>query len=165
MRAQPPPPASAWVWGPSAVRGRGATDRTAGGLRANPDDSGAYRPHTDVMLPSVLVVDDHAGFRTVARAMLEGEGFTVVGEAADGSSAVEAADRLRPFLVLLDVHLPDIDGFTVCERLAHLSPAPVVVLTSSRPMSDLRQRLAGSLAAGFVAKDELSGAALLAFAG
>lgn len=113
----------------------------------------------------MLVVDDHAGFRTVARAMLEGEGFTVVGEASTGRGACEAAALLHPGLVLLDVHLPDIDGFAVCEALARLSPAPVVVLTSSRPVSDLRQRLAASVAAGFLPKDELSGAALLAFAG
>jgi DNA-binding NarL/FixJ family response regulator len=115
------------------------------------------------MRPSVLVVDDHPGFRSTARALLESDGLTVVGEAGDGAGALEAAIRLRPLVVLLDVHLPDADGFAVCSRLAALSPAPVVVLTSGRPMSDLRSRLGGSRAAGFVPKDELSGAALLAF--
>jgi DNA-binding NarL/FixJ family response regulator len=117
------------------------------------------------MGPSVLVVDDHAGFRAVARTLLESEGFSVVGEASTGADAVDAAARLHPTLVLLDVHLPDDDGFTVCGRLASLSPAPVVVLTSSRPISDLRLRLAASVAAGFVPKDELSCSALLALTG
>ena len=113
----------------------------------------------------VLIVDDHAGFRAVARTMLEADGFDVVGEAADGSSAVQAANSLRPSVVLLDIHLPDMDGFAVAERLAALAPPPAVVLISSRPMADLRRRVAASPVAGFLAKDELSGAALSAIIG
>ena len=67
---------------------------------------------------SVLIVDDHAGFRSGARALLEADGFDVLGEAADGESAVEQARRLRPQVVLLDVQLPGIDGFAVAESLA-----------------------------------------------
>ncbi len=67
---------------------------------------------------TVLIVDDHQGFRAGARALLEAEGFNVLGEAADGESAVEQARRLRPQVVLLDVQLPGIDGFAVAERLA-----------------------------------------------
>src|SRR5688572_8826307 len=66
--------------------------------------------------PRVLIVDDHDGFRAVARTLLESEGFDVVGEAADGVEAVRATERLTPALVLLDVHLPDEDGFAVTER-------------------------------------------------
>jgi CheY-like chemotaxis protein len=117
------------------------------------------------MARSVLVVDDHDGFRAVARALLESAGFTVVGEAADGGAALSASARLHPDFVLLDVHLPDIDGFAVSERLAALEHPPVVVLTSSRAVTDVRRRVAASLAAGFVAKDELSAATLLPFTG
>jgi len=96
----------------------------------------------------------------VARALLEGEGFEVVGEAADGEQAVTEVARLRPGVVLLDVHLPGADGFAVSEALAALDDPPAVVLTSSRPIGDLRRRLARSRAVGFVRKDDLSGPSL-----
>jgi DNA-binding NarL/FixJ family response regulator len=86
----------------------------------------------------------------------------VVGEAADGETGLAAAERLRPGLVLLDIQLPDLDGFAVAERLAGSRPAPVVVLVSSRAASSYRRRLAVSPARGFVAKSELSGAVLSA---
>jgi DNA-binding NarL/FixJ family response regulator len=110
--------------------------------------------------PRLLIVDDHVGFRTAARALFESQGYEVVGEVADGETAIAEADRLSPGVALLDVHLPGIDGFAVAERLAAMPRPPVVVLTSSRPIADLRRRLAASPAAGFLAKDELSGPAL-----
>lgn len=112
---------------------------------------------------SVLIVDDHAGFRRAARALLEAAGFDVVGEAADAESALAEVARLRPGLVLLDIQLPDLDGFEVAARLAGWADPPAVVLTSSRPVSSYRRRLAGSPALGFIAKSELSGKALAAF--
>jgi CheY-like chemotaxis protein len=119
----------------------------------------------DMSPTRVLVVDDHDGFRAVARALLEGDGLTVVAEAADGVEALAAAAMTNPDLVLLDVHLPDLDGFEVSKRLAVLPKPPVIVLTSSRPIADLRRRVGESPAAGFVPKHQLSGAALLALAG
>jgi DNA-binding NarL/FixJ family response regulator len=107
-------------------------------------------------------VDDHAGFRSSARALLEAEGFDVVGEAGDGASALVAVERLRPQVVLLDVQLPDIDGFEIAERLARASEPAVVVLVSTRGVSSYRRRLARSPARGFIAKCELSGNALAA---
>jgi DNA-binding NarL/FixJ family response regulator len=109
-----------------------------------------------------LIVDDHPGFRSAVRTLLEADGFDVVGEAADGESALAAAERLRPGLVLLDIQLPDLDGFAVAERITSSQPASVVVLVSSRTASSYRRRLADSPALGFVAKSELSGAALSA---
>ena len=119
---------------------------------------------------TLLIVDDHAGFRSFARALLEAAGYVVLGEAADGATAVEAARALSPDLVLLDVALPDVDGFTVCERIASAEDAaspvqprrPLVVLTSSRDESSFRRRLAVSSARGFIAKRDLTGAALAA---
>ena len=111
------------------------------------------------MAATVLIVDDHASFRSSARALLEAGGFDVVGEAADGRSALSAVQRLRPAVVLLDVQLPDLDGFAVAERLAEVT---AVVLISSRDASAYRRRLAGSPARGFLAKSELSGPALAA---
>jgi DNA-binding NarL/FixJ family response regulator len=115
------------------------------------------------MARTVLIVDDHAAFRAAARALLEAAGFEVVGEAADGSSALTAVAALRPDVVLLDVHLPDLDGFGVAERLP--ADKPAVVFTSSRPPSSFRRRLAANPAWAFVSKGELSGDAVAAAAG
>jgi DNA-binding NarL/FixJ family response regulator len=112
---------------------------------------------------TVLIVDDHEGFRHVARALLEADGVQVVGEAADGESAIKEAARLRPQLVLLDVQLPDIDGFEVAARIGEASDPPAVVLTSSYAASSYRRRLAHSAARAFIPKGELSGEALAAF--
>jgi DNA-binding NarL/FixJ family response regulator len=112
----------------------------------------------------VLIVDDHAGFRAFARVLLQAEGFDVIGESSDGISALEAARRLRPVMVLLDIHLPDLDGFVVCERLVSSGPsAPVVVLTSTREASSYRRRLDVSGASAFIAKSELTGERLAPF--
>jgi DNA-binding response OmpR family regulator len=96
--------------------------------------------------------------------MMELAGFEV-SEAVDGASAVEAAATDRPTIVLLDVHLPDVDGFEVACRLDALPDAPYVVLVSSRPRADVRRRLASSPAIGFLAKADLSAEALLALVG
>jgi CheY-like chemotaxis protein len=112
---------------------------------------------------AILVVDDHDGFRVFARRMLEAAGFTVA-EAATGTQATEAALLVRPRLVLLDIQLPDVDGFEVARRLATQAPGgPVIVLTSTREASDYGGLIAASPAAGFLPKDQLSGAALRQF--
>src|SRR6516164_8648823 len=114
---------------------------------------------------TVLIVDDHEGFRQMARALLEAEGIEVVGEAADGESAITEAERLRPQLVLLDVQLPGIDGFEVAARLGEVSDPPAVILTSSYAANSYRRRLAQSPARAFIPKGELSGEALAALLG
>jgi len=115
--------------------------------------------------PTVLIVDDHDGFRESARALLEAEGFAVVGDAADGAAALAAALRLRPDVVLLDVQLPDVDGFTIADRLAAFSEPPRVVLISSRDAAAYGPRLDAAPACGFLTKRELSGASLAALVG
>jgi CheY-like chemotaxis protein len=112
--------------------------------------------------PSVLVVDDHQGFRSLARRMLETGGFSVT-EAPDGASAIELARLLHPQLVLLDVQLPDASGFSVARLLAVGEGSPIVVLTSSREISDYGDQVSSSPAAGFVAKHELSSRLLHSF--
>jgi DNA-binding NarL/FixJ family response regulator len=109
----------------------------------------------------LLIVDDHAGFRRLARRVLRAEGLDVVGEAGDGRSALRAVERLRPDAVLLDVLLPDLDGFEVADCLAAMAQPPRVVLTSSRSAEELGDRLRAAAVAGFIAKDDLSGAALV----
>jgi DNA-binding NarL/FixJ family response regulator len=110
---------------------------------------------------SVLIVDDHAPFRVVVRRLLEGDEFRVVGEAEDGRDALNAARRLRPDVVLLDVNLPDDDGFTICESMQELPVAPAVVLTSSHEVAAFRRRLQTSRARGFISKRDLTPAAIV----
>jgi len=92
--------------------------------------------------------------------VLEAEGFEIVGEAVNGAGALEQAAALQPDVVLLDIQLPDFDGFAVAERLAG---GPVVVLISTRAESAYRRRLETTTARGFIAKADLTGPALAAF--
>ena len=112
------------------------------------------------MAKTVLIVDDHPSFRTSARRMLETDGYVVVGEAADGGSAIDAVRALRPDVVLLDIRLPDVDGFQVAELLAANGAAPAIVLTSSRDRSDFGYEIEASPAHGFIPKSELSAEAI-----
>jgi DNA-binding NarL/FixJ family response regulator len=113
----------------------------------------------------VLIVDDHAGFRRRVRAVLQDEGYDVVGEASDGETAIRLAVDLSPDVVLVDVVLPGLDGFDTCERLVVGAGGPTVVLTSTHDPSAFRDRIAGSRARGFLPKAEISGAALDDLAG
>jgi DNA-binding NarL/FixJ family response regulator len=116
----------------------------------------------DTVSVTVLIVDDHPSFRASARTLLEAEGYEVVGEAEDGAGAMRAARRLHPDLVLLDVQLPDLDGFEVADRLRKLEDPPEVVLTSSRDGADYGRCIECCGARGFVPKADLSGAAIAA---
>ena len=116
----------------------------------------------DESVTTVLIVDDHKAFRTSARHLLEAEGFVVVGEAANGCDALELAGELSPELVLLDIQLPDIDGFEVAKELRRRGASATIVLTSSRDAADYGACIAESGARGFVPKGDLSGAAIAA---
>lgn len=111
---------------------------------------------------TVLIVDDHADFRAAARALLDAEGFDVIGEAADADEAIEAVATLRPQVVLLDIQLPGMDGLEVAEALAARPEPPEVVLISSRDRAAYGRRLRETSARGFIPKSELSGEALAA---
>ena len=117
------------------------------------------------MATTVLIVDDHPGFRASARMLLEAEGYDVVGEAGDGRPRLVAAAELNPDVVLLDIQLPDMDGFEVAAGLAPNGPLPAVVLISSRDVRGLTAGWHRSGARGFIPKSELSGAALEALSG
>lgn len=131
----------------SSCLGKGAVSRTA--LSAFLCD--------DLKIVRILIVDDDRRFRQAARALLEAQGFEVVGEAQDGEEALAASADLRPEVVLLDVNLPDTDGLAVAERLATKDGAPQIVLTSTRDASDFGPQLLEARGIrGFVPKDELS---------
>jgi DNA-binding NarL/FixJ family response regulator len=102
---------------------------------------------------SVLIVDDHESFRRVARSVVDAtDGFTVAATAASGEESIEAVERLRPDLVLMDVNLPGIDGIEATRRLGTLSPSPVVVLLSSYDEGEIDGSVAQCGAAAYVAK-------------
>jgi two-component system, NarL family, nitrate/nitrite response regulator NarL len=124
------------------------TDALRGGLC---DSDGVGR--------TVLIVDDHPAFRSAARALLEAAGFDVVGEAPDGASAIAAVADLQPDVVLLDVQLPDLDGFHVAEQIGSQA---AIVLTSSRAVTSFGRRLAANPTWTFIPKADLSGDALAA---
>jgi DNA-binding NarL/FixJ family response regulator len=114
---------------------------------------------------TVLIVDDHEAFRSSARALLEAEGFDVIGEAADGAEAVDSVAALRPDIVLLDIQLPDLDGIAVAEQLASGPDPPAVVLISGRDAAAYGPRIRETAARGFISKSGLSGEALAAMVG
>jgi DNA-binding NarL/FixJ family response regulator len=119
------------------------------------------------MACTVLIVDDHSGYRAAARTVLEADGFEVVGEAATGLEGVSEAARLRPHIVLLDIGLPDIDGVEVAHRITAAAAdgkAPAVVLISSRDGIGCETIFANCGARGFIPKAELSGDAITALA-
>jgi DNA-binding NarL/FixJ family response regulator len=109
---------------------------------------------------TVVIADDHPSFRASARAILEADGFEVVGEADSGEAAISAMRSLEPDVLLLDVQLPDMDGFEVCRQLGLNGGPPAVVLVSSRDASDYGGLIEQSGARGFIPKAELSGSAL-----
>ncbi len=111
-------------------------------------------------MTSVLIVDDHAGFRRLARLLLEEEGYDVVGEAADGPGATRAAAKLAPDLILLDVNLPGESGFEIAARISQDENGPAVLLTSTHDESDYADLARKCGARGFIAKDELSAATI-----
>ncbi|HEY8582801.1 MAG TPA: response regulator transcription factor [Capillimicrobium sp.] len=110
------------------------------------------------MAPTVLIVDDHAGFRAMARRMLEASGWTVTGEAPDAASGLLAAAAQRPDVVLLDLNLPDASGLEVAGRLA--AGGPAVVLCSTHEEEELGDLARENGASGFVPKSQLTGETL-----
>ena len=110
----------------------------------------------------LLLVDDDAAFRSTARALLTSAGFRVLAEAASGMDALAAAAAIGPALVLLDVQLPDIDGFEVARRLRAQPDPPAVVLISTREAIDYGRRIRDCGALGFITKSSLTPASLRA---
>jgi CheY-like chemotaxis protein len=106
-------------------------------------------------VPLILIVDDNPNFCASARTLLERDGHEVA-VAGDGTSGLARALELQPDLVLLDIQLPDIDGFEVAKRLASLESAPAIILISSRAASDYGSLIGASPVRGFIAKNDLS---------
>jgi DNA-binding NarL/FixJ family response regulator len=104
----------------------------------------------------LLIVDDDARFRALARALLEASGYTIAAEAADGAHALAVAARVRPDAALVDVQLPGIDGLALARRLYETDRNLRIVMTSTDPALVAPDALAQSGAVGFVPKDKLA---------
>jgi DNA-binding NarL/FixJ family response regulator len=113
-------------------------------------------------MSTILIIDDDPRFRAQACDVLAADGFVVIGQAIDGASGLEAAQSLRPDFVLLDIGLPDVEGFEVARALALNRPPPLVVLTSSRDARAYGRRLSNGHFLGFIPKEQISGAAIRA---
>jgi len=109
---------------------------------------------------TLVVVDDHARFREAVGERLAAAGWRIVGEAATGAAAIDLVARLTPDVVLLDVVLPDMDGFAVADRLAAAGSTSAVVLTSGHERSDFAGRVLAAPVRGFLPKEMISGPAL-----
>ena len=116
--------------------------------------------HNQWVSRTVLIVDDHATFRTTVRALLEADGYEVIGEAPNGRTGIAAAHELHPDVVLLDVRLPDVEGFDIAAILAREGRALAVIVTSSSDDPLYPDRAADCGAHGFLAKHDVCGAAL-----
>lgn len=103
--------------------------------------------HVPPVTTKVVIAEDEALIRLDLKEMLEEEGYSVVGEAGDGETAVRLAEELRPDLVILDVKMPVLDGISAAERIAGEKLAPVLMLTafSQRELVE-RARDAGAMA-------------------
>jgi DNA-binding NarL/FixJ family response regulator len=134
-------------------------------LSTSTDYRGPTQGYALFMAPGILIVDDHAVFRAQARALLEAGGYEVVGEATDGEGALEAVRELHPAVVLLDVQLPDRDGFSIADEIGNESAAPRVVFVSSRDAADYGTALESRPDNGFIHKPDLSPVALAELVG
>lgn len=125
--------------------------RSVAGLEPDELGDGERSPDDSV---TVLVVDDHEAFRRTMRdVVIATEGFTFVGEAASGESALEAASMLSPKLMLVDKWMPGMGGVEAARRLTQRHPEVVVVLVSVEEPDALDERTCG--AAAFVRKHQL----------
>lgn len=110
---------------------------------------------------TVLLVDDHSSFRAAAREILELGAFRVIAEACDARGARIHAASHQPDVVLLDIGLPDADGWSVADWLQSNVPDARVVMVSSRPIEEIRTRLADAPVVGFISKNALTATSLL----
>jgi DNA-binding NarL/FixJ family response regulator len=112
------------------------------------------------MPATAYVVDDHAGFRVAARALLQSVGYQVVGVAADGPTALRDLRRTPVDLALVDLYLPGEDGVDLTDRIVAEGGATAVFIVSSREDAGTDPRVVASAATGFIAKRDLSASRL-----
>jgi DNA-binding NarL/FixJ family response regulator len=112
------------------------------------------------MHETVVIVDDNDAFRERTRTLLDAEGYSVVGEARDGAGGLQLLRELAPDLALLDVQLPDTDGFTLAERARATVGDTSIIIISTREAADYASSVTCCGALGFISKSELCDRAL-----
>ena len=113
-------------------------------------------PGAEVKRIRTVVVDDSPGFLQVACALLELEPLIdLIARASKGGEAIETVMKLQPDLVLMDVHMPYLDGLTLAGFFASRFPAARVILMSGENTPELREACQGSGALGFISKENL----------
>lgn len=102
----------------------------------------------------ILIVDDHEALRAGVRSVLESRGLEVCGEAADGQEALAKALQLRPDLVILDITMPVLDGFSAAREIHKRLPGVGILLLSMHESASMINIAKSSGARGYVAKSE-----------
>lgn len=102
--------------------------------------------------PSVLVVDDDHMMREMLKLILHSDGYEVLGEAANGKTAVALCENLKPGLVLLDINMPKMDGLQALEEIRKISPAARVMMVSAEATMDRVKEAISKGASGFIVK-------------
>ena len=102
--------------------------------------------------PSVVVVDDDAMMREMLKLILHSDDYRVIGEAANGKNAIALCEKLKPDLVLLDIHMPEMGGFEALDEIRKISPATLAIMISAEATMDSVSEAIKKGAAGFVVK-------------
>ena len=101
--------------------------------------------------PRVLIAEDHAGMAKAVSRVLSLD-CEIVGSVADGGAVLEAAQRLQPDVIVLDLNLPNVDGLEVCRQITHWNPDAKVIVFTAMNDPDIRKRCLEARASAFLSK-------------
>ncbi len=105
-----------------------------------------------IIKATVVVVDDDSMMREMLKLILRSESYSVIGEASNGSDAIEKCGKLKPELVLLDINMPKMDGLQALDGIRTASPKSIILMVSAEATMDKVNEAITKGAAGFVVK-------------